>query len=237
VSDEAPRIEHTWPAWHGSLELLLHVARVAEDGLARYSDAAPPSARAYVYVGEDVEFFESPDDFRELVSPEALRKFHLIVFEIGVPPVLVAFGVERTRRKWNLGRSWTEGGAWLVVDTADRAMTKELAERVRVALSRGCRRFDGAWRTVGTLALALLVWYAIAAYAAHEGSGVNVWTWDEWTFSILGCLVIAYWAIWQISPPIEVVPPGQSRVERTRRALYGLAIGLFAAGLTKWIYG
>jgi hypothetical protein len=77
-----------WPTWNGGPDLIQRVARAAV-WTVRDAGFDQPRCRINVEVREDVESFDSPEDFRQNVTGEGLQKFDGISMTVGGTPQLV----------------------------------------------------------------------------------------------------------------------------------------------------
>jgi hypothetical protein len=130
-----------WPDWRAPVELVVRSARVAAKCATRGAVPAPCRIDVSVWPGEDVESFDSVEEFKTDVTTEALRRFDYIEVVVGRDPqIIVAWAKGVSSRYLQPGPSscpWLERGVLLVVTGSDQAVAEQSRTAVARVLARG----------------------------------------------------------------------------------------------------
>jgi hypothetical protein len=153
VGTPAKKREEPWAwslgtTWRGELRLLAHVARVTREVAA--GGEGPAKLTVAVFARDDCEEFQSPEEFVERVTPQALRTFSLL--SIKARRGGVAAEVLFARKKLY---EPPFGGAWGVVVRARAGKggeeeAKAMCDRLRIVARRGCTIWTRGLRKVET---------------------------------------------------------------------------------------
>jgi hypothetical protein len=221
-------VTRSWRLWRGSVKLLLHVARCAADSVAEKTGETDVPVSLVVAVDGDEERFTSIDDFRKLVSPEALRDFGEIRFTIGAESSL---RVKITFRRRG------EGAVHLLVEADNASIREESIEdvgaKVGAAIDRGGHKWDAALRSPWGLRLSIVgVIGASAVMSALFRTSFPFWL-------LIGLAPATVYGLVMVLllPQVEVAPRGRSRVELFGGAVITIALGLVVAGIAKRLFG
>jgi hypothetical protein len=239
-----------WGLWRGSMELVLHVLRTAAASISAET-GKPVPVRLIVVTKYDQEPFTSIEEFQKYVTPEALRKFDWIDLTAG------------ERSLWVQVR-WSRQGPWLPIRIPGQAprvpavqllvhgegagVSAETVERVALpvwgAVNRGFHRWDVYLRSPWGLfvswsflftALAFALGQLYHPVAGQELGGALAWTLFVVFFVAPLVILILGWK-WLL-PLVEIAPKGQSRLERLRKGVITIVLGLIGAGIAKRLYG
>lgn len=129
-----------WSGWTGSPTLLAHVMRVC---IRRLNDAVEsrPGCKVSVRVGDDTEWFESPSDFRENVTDEALSKFSSLRLQVGDLEEGMVASLSIAREA-DPDRGWLKGAvlAQVTARPTFAEAIREVNDGMVAAVKRGTKR-------------------------------------------------------------------------------------------------
>jgi hypothetical protein len=241
VDTEIP-ITRVWWAWRGSPELLVRVVRVADECVSDYVGGSAVLMRFSVKVGEDSEEFTSIDAIREFITPDALRNFDEIDLHVGDgswPPWITV----RISREGRIIRS---GSVWLTVESGHSAITDAVYQKMTAVLNRGSKRgntlinkalFSGAMRFVFPFLLLLIIvsleflFFGILALLRVDSSWVAI------PIAIVFLLLFGVAFNLILLDRVEVIPAGETPLQRATRVAVTVIIGLVITGLAKLLFG
>lgn len=218
--------KQTMHFWRGSTDLLAHVARTAQ------RVAAADSCQIEVRVDGDREVFSSVKDFKDFVTPEALRRFESIAIHAHGPEVKAE--VCLTRR-----RPWWDRDAMVVVATSgpDEEQAATAFDGLYASVRRGGTETGG--RSQGLFALAVIALAVVGAVGGQIVLYLLEIEWPTWTRSVffgVALVLGAMIATW-LYPSLEVTVHGKSNLARAVRWVSATFVTLVLAGLTKYLYG
>lgn len=221
--------EETAHYWRGSTDLLVQVARTAQ------RVAAADSCEIEVQVDGDREVFPSVADFKDFVTPEALRRFESIeIHADGEVSADVSLG--RRRPRWRPG--WGPDAIVIVTTSgADEEQATTALEGLYASVRRGGTETGG--RSTGLFAVAAILLAIVGAAGAELILYLFELDWGDWTRSVffVAALVLTVTTATWLYPAVEVTPFGKSNLARTVKWVSATFVTLLLAGLTKYIYG
>lgn len=259
---EAKSVWNLWRGWRGSPKLLVHVANVCI-GSVEDEIHTEPNCEFAVWVDDDVERFDSPVDFRDNVTEEALKRFSCLGVRVMAEDDSVAVSVDIARKE-HPEHSWLKGVVLLEVATQPRFSDKadKMRKEIAAAVKRGAKGDSQseieergnspkdavrAWKAkrrrdrllmipIFVLALGFFLWAIWLESGADSSTSIG-------NPAVLG-LGAAVGSLSSrvyvrlLSPPFEISE--QTRATRVLRVLYrgvGPAIGAVAAVVLKMAVG
>jgi hypothetical protein len=236
----------TWSCWWGSPELVAQVARKALHAIAAVGPQPEADCSITLTVGDDSEYFKSPNAFVIGVSPEALRRFTWL--ELLVHGNGLALRASFDRR----GRGLLGGGGDQVVhfevwptEASRQSDAVDVARNVAVSLRRGYARYWAGCASAPPLrkqvgralpAHGFLVTLVLIGVGALLGAGVarlfddipGVVLSPQAAIAVLAGIGMGYpVVISQLIPNVEVATAGRTRLIsvalKSAIALAGLA--------------
>ena len=234
-SDGLLRRADSWKLWRGSLDLLVHVVRVAVTAVAANtgSEGKAVPVQVLLRVRSDEEAFEGVEEFKERVTQEGLHRFDSIYIGVGHSPtsslvaeIFMAPGMPAVQVDV------------VATQRIGAEVVTEVADRVAAAIERGFPRWEArcrsTWGFIGVLVVALFAGGALSELFDYLFEIEN----DDWAVVVvmlIGGVVVSafYWVL----PEVEIAPPGQRRFDRLRRAVVTIVLGLVGAGIAKQLFG
>ncbi len=129
-----------WPQWKGGEQLIARIVQAGQWAL-RDQEKETSSCRIDVYALGDIESFDSPTEFVEGVSKDALRKLDAVVVRLQAHDIAMAVTFSRGGKRID---SWLTGGVLLqVASSRDEGASDVDAVVARVAPAIGRGRKEG----------------------------------------------------------------------------------------------
>jgi|GEM_PF-4862768 len=122
--------------WLGQAPLIAHFARLAREQLSP-EDGDPAELSIEVRVDEDDECFDTPEDYLELASPQALEKPDSVLVTAGGDQLWIHIHIARRQDRTN---SWLKNAVLLEVGSREPGRIEEVVrihERMAAAVQRG----------------------------------------------------------------------------------------------------
>jgi hypothetical protein len=229
--------------WRGSPELLAHVAVAGLQAVQERFPIQRPDCLIDVKVDEDHEFFCSPEEFLERVTPEALQKFQSIEITISNAQSLSIFTLawipsQWWNPKWAFDPSKSDGSVILHVEGPDDLAVDYILAKMRTAANRGVWGFRESWQfhcfmavifvvALGTTLAPTLQWFRSYATGAEAD-----WSWAL-LLAFLPALGLQYFAPWlfrYVAPPLEIT--SRRRLGRTLKFFFGSVMIPTLVGVT-----
>ena len=224
--------ERVWHYWHGSPQLLAHVARVA---LVSVGGEGGDKATSLIDLkaGDDHEVFSSASEFVNDVSREGLSHFTSIRIKASNGDLEVDVVLIWRMSRWSF-RSGEDADVRLKVRGPDETVVQSAYDAVHGALKRGGT--ESRWLRFlpflmgGCVALLALVVGLSGSYLLRVSATT--------AFVIGGVLAVAgvVWSVWAYAS-LEIAPFGETRFVRILKIGIPLALGLVATGLVTRVTG
>jgi hypothetical protein len=233
-----PEKTRTWHYWRGSLELLTQVARVGERAVKQHANATT-ALEIVVDVDGDQEAFDSPTDFKNELTPEALRRFQQIAIRVDGGDLTAKVQL-RWNHAWWKAKKGHDVDVELAVQSTDKPAVKDTFQRLAAAMQRGTTKSGTRWLLPLYLLVCTLCGIAGAAVISTIGyllgaSDSVIWL----SFALAQVILIpagVAFALW-IVLPLEVFSPGKSNMARAFKWAIPVVTAILLAGLTKYLYG
>lgn len=214
-----------WSRWRGSPALFVHVARVIKNSV----DLALEDSNYQItfYVSGDVEAFETLEEFKESVTPEALRRFTLVIVRAEDPTLCI-----------NLEFRQASPAVGLKVDSKKHPdVADDARKEISVAIKRGA---SGWFQTVifvlGAAAVGLVA-YASINYLTKVPQVQSIFRNSvlRGAFSYVPGVLFTVLLLFA-RRRAEIAEIGQTRLWRMIRFIGPVVTGVAIAAITKLLF-